>query len=84
MFWFDADRVILGLENLEYANPGDMTDLTFRDAQSWDSQLETPQDDYDSTLSYEFGWAIVADQNGVYPARMGRAASRLYQIEQED
>lgn len=79
-FWRDG-KMVLGLENIEHATPHDLDNITYRDANTWDSQLDDPQEVYDSITSHEFGWKVVADNRGVYPDRMGRAAEIIYGIE---
>ena len=77
----DTDQAVLGIENIEYCTPGYLTPpLDMADVTGWDSQLDDPQAVYKNITSYEFGWAIVADQNGIYPHQMGRAAQIVYQI----
>ena len=43
-------------------------------AKEWDGNAENPQEDYDSMTSYEYGWKVVADNDGVYPDNMGAPA----------
>lgn len=82
LFFFDGDdKVVLGLENIEFAAPGDLDNITLDEAQTWDSQLDNPQAAYDDITRYEFGWKVVADQNGVYPDGMGRAAQIVYGVD---
>lgn len=50
--------------------------------EDWDGNAENPQADYDSMKSYEYGWKIVADNNGIYPERMGAAAKLEFNVEQ--
>jgi len=50
-------------------------------AEDWEGNEENPQDLYDNIASYEFGWKIVADQNGIYPEDMGAAAKEEFKIE---
>ena len=83
LYFFEGNRVILGLENIEYVQPGDLGNITFDEASGWDSQLDNPQEHYDNLTSFEFGWQIVADLDGVYPDRMGRAAEMVFGIEAE-
>lgn len=82
LFFFDCG-VILGLENIENAEPGDLDGITFEDARRWDGQMENPAEVYSNITSYEYGCEIVADENGVYPQRMGRAAQRVYRIDED-
>ena len=41
----------------------------------WDGNVENPQEAYDYLTSYKHGWKVVADNNGIYPEKMGAAAS---------
>ena len=82
LFFFDEnDEVVLGIENIENCNPDDMDGLTLAEAQEWDSQMEDPAGVYENLTSYEFGWKVVADQSGIYPDKMGRAAERVFNVE---
>lgn len=84
LFFFNADgSVALGVENIEHAQPGDLDNVTLTEAKTWDSHLDDPQAHYDDLTSHQIGWEIVADQSGVYPDRMGRAAEIVYRIESE-
>ena len=84
LFFFDKnDKPILGIENIEYAQPGDLDNITLSEARTWDSQLFQPGKAYNNITSFNFGWQVVADQDGVYPDRMGRAAQILFKIDAE-
>lgn len=82
-FFDDGGSVILGIENIEYVTPGDLNYITLEDALGWDSQLDDPQEVYRAFGGWGFGWKVVADQNGIYPDKMGRAAEIVYQVESE-
>lgn len=41
----------------------------------WEGNSENPQADYDNITSFEYGHEIVADNDGVYCNKMGKAAS---------
>ena len=49
-------------------------------ATDWDGNAEDPQAMYDNITSYEYGWEIVADNDGIYPDKMGAAAQREFNI----
>jgi len=83
LFFFKGDKVVLGLENIEFAQPGDLDNITLKEAKTWESRLDDPQAHYDDLTSHEFGWQVVADQDGVYPDRMGRAAEIVFSVESE-
>lgn len=40
----------------------------------WDGNVDNPQGMYDDYESYEYGWEIVADNDGLYTEKMGNAA----------
>lgn len=42
-----------------------------------------PQAFYNNITSYEFGWEIVADNEGIYPEKMGSAALSEFNISME-
>lgn len=57
------------LEDLENLKKGDNPIV------DWEGNAENPQQEYDNCfLSFEYGWEIVADNEGVYPDKMGGAA----------
>ncbi len=50
----------------------------------WDVVSDgNPDDMYSVLISHEYGWQVVADQDGVYPDRMGAAARREFKVEPE-
>ena len=82
LFVFAEDgQVIHGIGNLEYAQPGELDNLDVTDVAGWEGHLDDPQDGYDSLTGFPFGWQVIADQNGRYPERMGRAGQILFQVE---
>lgn len=46
----------------------------------WDGNEGDPQSSYDDFFSHVYGWKIVADNDGVYPEKMGAAARREFNI----
>ncbi len=44
---------------------------------------EDPQALYDNITSYEYGWEIVADNDGIYPNKMGGAACLEFGIDRD-
>lgn len=56
------------LEDLENLKSGDNPVV------DWEGNEENPQSVYDNITSYECGWEIVADNDGIYPEKMGYAA----------
>lgn len=64
-------------EDLEALKSGD------NPAIDWDGNEESAQAIYNNMTSYKYGWKIVADNNGVYPDKMGVAACLEFKIKQE-
>jgi hypothetical protein len=52
-------------------------------ATDWDGNENNPQAVYDNIVSFEYGWEIVADNDGIYPDKMGCAARLEFGIEME-
>ena len=52
--------------------------------EDWEGGEDNPQALYDDITSHEYGWEIVADSNGLYPERMGAAARKAFQVEDDD
>ena len=52
-------------------------------ATDWDGNEDNPQAVYDNIVSFEYGWKIVADNDGIYPDKMGCAACLEFGIEVE-
>lgn len=89
LFVFDGDgdgdgNVIDGIENLEYAQPGEYNEVEtglkndpLAEIAGWDGHMDDPAESYDQLTSYEYGWAIVCDNGSLYPDKMG-AAANLY------
>jgi hypothetical protein len=85
-----------GSGNVEYLhdgyeyNPGQLQqDLkALRDgddpANDWEGNAEDPQAMYDNITSYEYGWEIVADNDGIYPDKMGAAARIEFNVKDGD
>lgn len=48
--------------------------------EEWDGNMENPQEVYESFLNNE-GWEVVADNDGIYPEKMGLAACKEFGIE---
>ena len=49
----------------------------------WDNCGADPQEEYSQITSYEYGWKIVADNDGIYPRRMGGAARAEFAITED-
>ena len=52
-------------------------------AHDWDGNEEDPQAYYDSITSFEHGWKVVADNEGLYPEKMGNSARLEFGIDRE-
>lgn len=44
----------------------------------WEGNEESPQEMYDNITSYEYGWEVVADNDGIYSDKMGSAATEEF------
>ncbi len=81
LFVFDpADNVVGGIENLEYAQPGEYNEVKnglasdpLQEIGGWDGHMDDPQATYDKLTSYQYGWQVVCD-NGVISEHLGAAA----------
>ena len=49
-------------------------------AEDWDGNEENPQGAYNNMTDADYGWEIVADNNGIYPKKMGISATREFDI----
>lgn len=49
----------------------------------WEGNEENPQQAYDCMTSFEYGWEVVADNEGIYTEKMGCAACMEFGIKRE-
>lgn len=49
----------------------------------WDDGMDDPQAEWDNVQETEYGYKLVADQDGIYPENMGRAAQIEFDVEAE-
>jgi hypothetical protein len=82
----EAGALVAGIGNLEYAGAGEgaeVQDALRADAleavHTWEGRLEDPRPVYDAFCADSTS-EVVADERGVYPDRMGRAALRYFGI----
>lgn len=71
-----ADRLRTDIEALRN---GDNTD-------GWETNgmsREEMQEAYDNLTAHEYGWTVVAGEEGIYPERMGAAARLAFGIEED-
>ena len=78
----EADECIYFHSGFEQ-NLGDLVECVEQlkmgeDPANWEGNDETPMDTYNNLTSYEYGWQIVADDEGIYPDVMGAAARREF------
>lgn len=50
---------------------------------TWDGNVDDPQAAYDEINSFDFGFEVVADEDGIYPNKMGVAASLEFGIDEQ-
>lgn len=90
LFVFRHGKVVAGITNLEYARPGEWADVkdelskdAFQAIRTWEGHMQdvlgTPAEEVYEGMG-DTGWAIVADEKGVYPDRMGRAAQIYFGV----
>lgn len=71
----------------EYGTHGDLiNDLqALKDGDNpvidWEGNVENPQEVYECMTSFEHCWEVVADNEGIYPDKMGCAACLEFGIE---
>ncbi len=53
-------------------------------ANDWEGNAEDPQEIYDNITSYEYSWEVVADNDDIYPDKMGAAARIEFNVKDED
>jgi len=81
---FDGERVIFYGHGYEHNEDGLRADLeALRNGadprtDAWETPVDDPQVAYDDLTRHEYGWQVVADQDGVYYDRMGAAAQRVF------
>jgi len=91
LFVFGDDNKVIyvhaGYEYSEGQLAEDITALKYgSDPKDWDGNEEDPQACWDSLDDESYrngGWKIVADNDGIYPGVMGRAAQREFGIDAE-
>ena len=73
-----------GYEYISGQLTDDLTELANgSDPSTWDGCEENPQEIYDNITSFEYGWEIIADNNGIYPEDMGAAGRKEFEIRRE-
>lgn len=62
----------------------DLTELSNgSDPSTWDGCEENPQEIYDNITSFDYGWEVIADNDGIYPEAMGTAGRIEFGIRRE-
>lgn len=51
------------------------------DPSTWEGCEENPEEIYNDFLFHEYGWEIIADNDGLYPSKMGAAGRLEFGIE---
>ena len=73
-----------GYEYISGQLTNDLTELANgSDPSTWDGCEDDPQEIYDNITSFEYGWEIIADNNGIYPEVMGTAGQIEFGIRRE-
>lgn len=86
LFVFDGDTLAAGIGNLEYAGGGEGAEVqaelradAVEAVRTWEGRLDDPRTVYDAFCA-DWTSHVVADERGVYPDRMGRAAMRYFGV----
>lgn len=48
--------------------------------EDWEGNEENPQIVYENIISFEYGWKVIANNDGIYPDKMGITASLEFEI----
>ena len=87
VFVFYGDQCVAGIENLEYASEGEWASVKaglkenpLAEVGGWEGHLDDPEKTYARLTERGYGYEVVADSHGMYPLRMGRAASRYFGV----
>ena len=90
LFVFQGDKLIDGIGNLEYAQPGEWLSVKGSlmknpkaEVSGWDGHIDNFSDVYEEFRNDDFGSKLVADQDGIYLSRMGRAAQIYFGVDEE-
>ncbi len=94
LFVMKNGKVVDGITNLEYAGAGEWNDVKndmMKDAvtavRTWEGHMKDhsidPKAFYAECMASEYGCKTVADNDGIYPSNMGRAAERYFGVESE-
>lgn len=80
----ENDAIIYVHTGFEFC-PGDLAECIEQlklgeDPANWEGNEDDPAGMYEDMTRGEYGWEIVADENGVYPAQMGFAARKEFGI----
>ncbi len=91
LFVFDAKNAVVGgIGNLEYAQPGEWMSVKdelnanpLKAIHGWDGHIDNAGDVYREFCADNFGSKVVADENGIRPDSMGRAAQIYFGVDAE-
>ena len=89
LFVFDAkDNVKAGIGGLEYAQPGEWHEVkdglmkdAFRAVRTWEGRFSDAAEAYEQFHNDNFGSEVVADEDGIRPSVMGRAAQIYFGVD---
>ena len=88
LFVFQNGDAIAGIENLEYSGDNVYQDIVsglqkdaLAEIADWSERIENPEEVHDELMANRC--EIVANDSGVYPHRMGRAAETFFGVESE-
>ncbi len=93
LYVFSGRRCVWAHTGYEYNSDGLLEDLKALESGvdpcgDWDGGEEDPQAAYDATVSYEYGWEVVAEggkgKRKLHKARMGRAAQLAFGVSDDE
>lgn len=78
----NVEYIHTGYEHSLYQLSEDLERLKTGDnlVKNWEGNEENVLALYENITSFEYGWKIVADNNGIYPEKMGVAACLEFKI----
>lgn len=79
---FDGAQCVAFFSNFEFNDGSLVESINALDDGfgGWDGSAEDPQADYDSITNHQYGWDVIADNDGIYTDVMGAAATREFDV----
>lgn len=77
-FVWENDILIYGSPMLAEDVAGAIANV--ENCRSWESLSDDAAELYDTITGYDYGWEVVADENGVYSSVMGASACEAFAL----